>query len=568
MKKNLLCFLFIFAFSFCFAQNNLKIYPIDSEVYKYLCTLYVREGRSLPFSQGPWSGDELKKMLETFPEHFDDEVTQNLYNKIYSILNEKSRFSTKDNFNFNLAGIFNPELYFHTNPTDFNKESDWNYGYTKRSEVLALESEVWISDAFYAYLDLGLSYAANIYSQYDADEADPLYSKYFFYNLIEPSSFSFLSPNLPRRSILSFGGEHWSASFGRDVIRWGNGESGNLLIGGNSLYDSHLRFSAYYNSFKYSVATIFYPHNSVVQNATEQNVPISGTRFFMAHRLDFRFFDDKMTLGLAEGLMYQNKSGFTDFTVMNPQIILHNLYIRGNANSIMSIDFDYSFMRNFNFYSQILIDDFAVLGEPTSSSESGWRPNKTGFLLGLKYFPPVKNGILKLSLEGVYADPYLYLREKYNDEDGTNGVSFYGHIKEFSGYSNQEIYYIRTPIGYKYGGDCITGNLRASYDSLEKWSAAVEFFYMAHGIIYEDMDGDDWIYGSQTFAPSTVDLFGSGKSGPAEHTFRLSLCGDYEFNTHITLYCGNDNFMIINKDNVERSPVFDFQFYTGVNIKF
>lgn len=548
-------------------KNSLKIWSVDDEIYKNLCALYIREGFAIPSDAGPWSSDELEKMLDNFSGSFNDDISFQLYEKIYSELHKETRFKTKDNLFFNVYGIFTPELYLHTNPDNFNKESDWNYDYEKRKELLSFENELWISNALYIYTDFGISYGASVFNQYDYDEDDILYSPFFNINIpyLSGTNFSVLNLNFPRRAFISTGGNNWSLSFGRDVIRWGSGESGNLLLGGNSLYDTNIRFSVYYDKFKYSCITNFYPHNSMLENS-DQNATVSGIRFFMAHRLDFRFFRDKMSFSIAEGMMYQNKDSFADLTILNPQVILHNLFIRGNANSIMCIDFDYTIIKGLTVYSQLLVDEYSFWGEPDSSSSSGWRPTKLDGLFGVKYFPPIKKGVLKLSLEGVYADPYLYLREKYNSDEGKYGVSFYGNLKEYS--SNKGLYYVRNCIGYKYGGDCITANLRADYDSLGKWNAVIEFFYMAHGIIYQDLD-DDWIYGKKTYAPSTTDLTGSSNAdGYVEHTFRLSLEYSYDFFDWMNVYSGIDNFLIINKNNVKKSPVYDLQFYAGVSLRF
>lgn len=568
-------------------KNKQKIWSVNDEVYKDLCTLYVRQGHSLPSSSGPWSTDELEKMLNKIcpapnnpqnqqnsenpqnPQEELDEISQKLYEKIAQTLSKNTRFSTKDGLFFDFNGIFNPEFYLHTNPQNFNKESDWNYDYERRREVLAAENELYISNAIYSYLKFGLTYGSNVFEQYNYDADDKLYAPIFSTNIpyLSGNDFSCLSLNFPQRAFLSTGGNHWSLSFGRDVIRWGSGETGNLFLGGNSLFDTNIRFSVYYNSFKYAFITNFYPHNSIVeQESLGQNANQTGTRFFMAHRVEFRFFADKMTLSLAEGLMYQNKSGFADLTIFNPQTLWHNLYMRGNANSIMSVDFDYTIIKNLSFYSQVLVDEFAFLGEPTSSSESGWRPSKIGGLLGVKYFAPVKRGILKLSAEGVYADPYLYLREKYNSSSGTFGVSFYNDFRDFA--SGQELYYVRNCLGYKYGGDCITADLKALYDSLENWQSQIEFFYMAHGIIYQDLE-TDWIYGKQTFAPSTKDITSSsGTTGYVEHSFLMSLSASYDFFDWLKVYGGIDNWIIVNKNNVQSSPVYDFQFYSGISLSF
>ncbi len=46
------------------ATNSQKIYSVDSDVYKDISKIYVLTGHALPSTAGPWSGDELCKMIE------------------------------------------------------------------------------------------------------------------------------------------------------------------------------------------------------------------------------------------------------------------------------------------------------------------------------------------------------------------------------------------------------------------------------------------------------------------------------------------------------------------------
>ena len=66
MKKLLILFaLMLFSISlFADSGNYQKIYPIDDEIYEDITDLYILSGYSLPSTSGPWSGAELKMMLE------------------------------------------------------------------------------------------------------------------------------------------------------------------------------------------------------------------------------------------------------------------------------------------------------------------------------------------------------------------------------------------------------------------------------------------------------------------------------------------------------------------------
>lgn len=570
--KKVLSFLIGFIFTgLIFAQtqnlNQHKIWSVDSDTYKYITYLYLAEGHSLPNSTGPWSTQELRNMvLNVEPVKVENEQ---LYNKILLALNEDSKFCTKDGFHFNLGVSFNPEIYVHSNPEVFNLESDWNYDFEKRHDVLSIYSDSYIGNNIYAFTNYGMGYAS-----YCANETHQkmLYSPVFMSNVpfLPIKDVTHLSVNFPDRAFISAGGEHWSASFGRDVIRWGNGETGNMIIGGNAKYDNNFRFSAFYNAFKYSTICIFYPHVQNL-NKTGQDQGLDGLKLFMAHRMDFRFWQDKINLAITEAVLYQNASNTFDITYFNPMNLYHNYYIRGNGNSIMGVDLDYTIIPGLNVYGEFAMDETSSIGEPATESEKGGRPGKNGFLGGVKYVHPTSLGILKLNMEGVYASPYLYLREKYNESSKTQGLSLYGHVREFQNHDGIE--YIRNCIGYVYGGDCAVADFKAELDSLGNWKAGFETFYMAHGTIYNDIY-DDWMHGSMDFIakedktdrPQGTDP--SNPSGEIENFLRLSLTGDYKFFDWLGTYAGIDNWFIWNKDNKVSSMVYDFQLYMGVEIKY
>lgn len=66
MKKKSITFwlLIMFILLPVTAANMQKIFQIDSDVYEALTFLYMEQGKSVPSSSGPWSADELMKMLD------------------------------------------------------------------------------------------------------------------------------------------------------------------------------------------------------------------------------------------------------------------------------------------------------------------------------------------------------------------------------------------------------------------------------------------------------------------------------------------------------------------------
>lgn len=547
----------------CAQQNDQKVWDVDSQVYKDMVSLYLFEGRALPSSVGPWSTDELKCMLDVFDGNFNSDSSNMLYDKIHAELYKKNRIQFADGFAADFEASFIPELYVHTNSDDFIQEEDWNYDYTKRDFPLNFDYELFATKNIYlrSGFNVGLEDGHR-----NAGAANVLYQPKFSMNIpmIAPGGIDYINFNFPETAFASFGGEHWNVLLGRDVIRWGNGESGNLYYGGNQVYSNAVKLTTYFNKFKYTFVTDFSAHEMNALQTGSQFNKESGTRFFMTHRFDFRFFNDRLNFSVAEGYVYQSADNTFDVRYFNPMMFYHNQYIRANSNSILGFDADYAICRGLNVYGQFVIDEFSMVGEPTTESDGGGRPNKMGALLGVKYAMPLMDGVLRFNLEGVYTDPYLYLREQY--ANGENGVSLYSYVREFHN-TNPTVTYTRKCIGYKYGGDCVVGDFKANYATSKNWISEFELFYMAHGIICKDFGGDDWAIGKSK-APSTHDIAETPvhEDGFVEHTFRVSLSSSYPILKWLTVSGGIDNYFIWNQDNVQKPMVYDMQLHAGVKI--
>lgn len=557
-----------------FQPNEQKIWHVDSEVHQYLDLLYLKQGRSLPSSSGPWSNAELKMWLYNIDYEQLTDSSKELYEKIEEILCKEPRFILDETLGISVTNVVAPEFYVHTNSKDFVQEDDWVYSYEERNPIYKPEIEFFAANNFYSYADLSVGWASNITDE----KENSLYQPVFMSNIpfVPNKDITDLSMNFPTRAFGAFGANHWNFSFGRDVIRWGHGISGNLAVGGNQLYDNYMQYSLFYPKVKYNFLTIFYPHESNIDKANSlgQNDDVKGLKLFMMHKIEGRFFKDRLTAALGEAILYQSVSNTFDVRYLNPVGVFHNYYIRGNANSFLNLDLDFAVLPGLNIYTQILVDELAAVGEPSAKSDEPWRPSKMGYLLGTKYAYELPKGLLTVCAEGVYADPCLYLREEYDSNHNTQGVSFYGHLREFiNGYG---VKYIRRCIGYKYGGDCISGNLNFGYDDLDKLKLNLDCFYLAHGIMYNPFV-DDWIRGKGATAPSTEDQTNNcdntsdrhnNQSGEVEHFLRLSLSGSYDILPKFNVSAGIDNCFIWNKDNIKNDMVYDLQLHVGVKYSF
>ncbi len=378
------------------------------------------------------------------------------------------------------------------------------------------------------------------------------------------------------------GGGWWNISIGRDRLRWGPGESGNLTIGDQVKYHNNLRFTAFSNVFKYtfSISSFVHPKSYLNWEGTELDTAYSqederdGINMFIAHRLEWRILD-KVNMALTESIMYQSEKNQFDLLTLSPTAIFHNYYIRSNSNSLLSFEVDYTFIDHWNLYGEMVIDEFKLPGEFTNDGP----PSASGYILGLKTAYPIGQGMLYGSLEGAYTDPFLYLRDNGSERDNPvhYGINFVVGQPDFtnSGSSN----YVLDFLGYRYGNDSVVANLNVGYEVYGKWNVDFTFTYWADGIM--DMNSK-WHYttpgvddpSSPTSKPvndkdGSWDPSSNWESRNAvAHWLLFNIAGHYTFIESLDLYAQFRFINVINYENVKGQSERDVQFSIGLSYSF
>ena len=121
-------------------------------------------------------------------------------------------------------------------------------------------------------------------------------------------------------------------------------------------------------------------------------------------------------------------------------------------------------------------------------------PLAFGALLGLTHVRSLGNGYLKISAEGAYTMPYLYLRAtnipqdqhvQSPDDPGLGYIGLYRGNRFF--------------LGYTYGNDAVVFDIKGTYEILSEWKFGLELLFMLNGEknIYSLFDMAD-----KSFAPS------------------------------------------------------------------
>lgn len=532
----------VFFLNFLGAMNNgQKIQPIDSDIYSGIEKLYLMEGHSLPSTAGPWSEAELLNMLEGVTP--SNSVSQKLYDHIAGKLSVKPQIMMGEEFgsSFNINTAF--EVYAHTNEV-FKDEHYWVHGFNDRKKFLDVEWDLWGIDNIYIYFDAVLL-MNSLGNHHNNIEGNYLYKNKLVTNvpLLPPANFGSDGDfTFPYRSFGSFGGDHWNLSIGRDRFSWGPGESGNFMVGSHFIQHDFLKFTTFNNDFKYTLLSSFFPPDASM--GKDQNAEFPGFTMLLAHRVEFSLLKDKLGLALSESVTYKTTENTLNLAAINPFGFFHNEYIRGMANSLITVELDYNPFGYVDFYAQFALDDIA-LGTEVKAPAKGASPNAFGYMLGAKAAFPVKEEyVAKVSIEGALTNPFLYLR-------GLDGKTShgYGHDALFKN-CNKDGDFKRLYLGYKYGGDAIVLHFTSSLKKIGRWSTFFNTMYMWHGNKRLDSPWSAYGYNGQNALVITP-------SGDViERTLTLSLGGKYDFEKLPGMYIkGNIDYInVVNMKSDTPTP--------------
>lgn len=560
--------------------NDQKIYRVDSECFEAIRYLYIIAGHAQPSSSGPWSADELKKMLSALDRDSLSKSAKELYDTIAGELSIVPK-NSENGVGIRFGVEANLEIYSHTNTSPaFQEWENWGYGLLSRRPMLNFPFETWPGEHFYGYFELSIGNSLK-------PTMSTIGASHINTNILgfeNPLDFqiSELSMNFPYRAFVAAGGDGWSLQLGRDRLSWGNGVTGNMVIGDNLIYHNMVRFATYGKNFKYTFVASFFPHkmnyyssdslgNWTYAGDGDQYTTVKGLQMFMGHRLEGRFFSDRLGFALTEGVMYSSEEGVLDLQVFNPAMLWHNYYINMNANSILAFDLDYTPMRYLNIYGQWVIDEFAIPGEAVPGVDESASPTAMGYLLGVRSSYPLKHGILYGSLEGAYTDPYLYLRgDGANDETNSSyGINFVVAVRNHSQVDN--VTYDEQFLGYRFGGDAIVANLNGGYKRFGAWHLEGNLFYMAHGT------HDMWTCWTKVTpdtnesTPTSTHHSENHRDDDAQdrnavsHTFVVGMNGGYVLAIGLDIFAQVDSINIWNYGNIAGRTAFDVQLTLGLH---
>lgn len=497
--------LLILCLACIFAANTQKIYSVDNEIYRNISRIYVMTGHAVPSTSGPWSTDELLKMIRVIDRSEVPEALLPTYDRILTELNKEPSIVFEGGA-MEFEGTLNLDLYLHSYDAENSDISrtdasglkqhafegrDFWFGkdLTKNVPFINFSWEARANDFFYSYVDLGL---LNGYHGDKEIGSTRINSNIFALQNDFQLNVRLADVNFPQIAFASVGGDGWTAEAGRDRLNWGSGATGNLVLSDDFPYYDNIRFTTYSEKYKYTYLLAFFPYKGNyyttegVYKGLSHNTSaaiLDGTFFYAAHRFEGRFLEDKLSIALSEALVYESETNSIQFAALSPMYFMHNAYMPNNSNSTLALEVNYTPVKKVSLYSQVLLDQFAFPGfesAPGPDKDENTDTNGFAYMLGAKYTTDLKGGILDVNPEFVYIGAYTYLRDGKNG----HGLDYVGAVKSrlyaFEDISSTDITYDEFVIGYKYGPDCMVANLDLSWEN-EKLSLGANALFMVHG---------------------------------------------------------------------------------------
>ena len=224
--------------------------------------------------------------------------------------------------------------------------------------------------------------------------------------------------------------DYLNITFGRDKHFWGNGQR-SLFLSDNSAPMLFLKYKVTFWRIEYiSMIT------QLTNPDSTHGESIDGTykqKYGSFHKLNIKlahWFD----FGLFEGVVSRRAGNNLDPSYLNPIIFYRAVeHALGSPdNEFIGADFKANAFNHMSIYGQLLLDEFNV---GYMLKGNGWRGNKYGIQLGIKYVDLAPN--LDAQIEFNTVRPFTYAHE--NDLSYTNynqplahplGANFYEFIAQ------------------------------------------------------------------------------------------------------------------------------------------
>lgn len=544
LKKSIVGILILLVSVSIYAGNSQKTYIMSDDVWRMADIACRLNGVLGPLPVSPSVQAEIEVALDRIDEESASGISLKILDKINAAFSESKGWSYKDkSLVFDPFLSVNPQFYFFNNGKS-TMETEYILKYRDRDPFFVLGFDASVFDNAYLYFEY--EYMDNPATFSLSEEGKQIIGPYF-HNL---SNFAFfinpamngewtglavdnngnegtsLFSHQPLKVGGSFGNSFLNFFIGRSRQAFGNGKTGNMIIGDNFSYQEMAELSLFTNVFSYHLSLTHFDNAENNQSFTfdgyHQNRSIQ--------RLDFNI-GNKFRFAVNIGALIYSRSVF-DWRMVMPMMLVHGWnnnsedIVRKDGdeiNNILGFELEWVLTDRIMLTAQIAIDQFRLPVETTSEVPSAY-----GFMMNAKVLTPIEYGVFDSWVEFVYTNPYLYLNYKKDSESGPDNYCM-DHI---SGYywkqsGKGELDY----LGHSFGPDAIGVSIGTDFISFHDLDASIELLYRIHGQMgigpNQNMSNRDVDDNTKKTTPT----------GIPEHTLQVRVSGNYFILPSLSVNC-------------------------------
>lgn len=545
MKKFLSVLLVLFVLTgSVFAYQN--VYRLSSDEVQTFLLLRKVSASLTPDPTYPVSAEQLSNLVKSLDTSKFNDNFMKMYNDLIDELDHPQVIFQKDGAGIDQqVDIIGVQLYKVNDP-------DIYMPYKDRIPMANLETDLYFGKYFFGKFGLDPMKA------YNKNQKD-------ITTLKDIMNYSEGVPYIP---VASIGYGNLNLTVGRERLGAGNGYTGNLILGENSVFDDFVKLS-FINSFM----TYDFTYKRFITEGSARGEMANITKNVYLHRFSVDLFD-KVTLSFTEGALAagniateagSSSKGF-DFDYLNPFMFMHNhfKFYWGTVNNFFAFEAAAKIPDSWMLTAQVFIDQIVFGAEdPKTYGEAAYMA-----LVNMSKTMPLGSGVADVYFEGAYGNPYVYLKGgrgyAINNRSQYIGEEKYKAVDLVADYllDMNEVPVVTDSqyLGYRYGGDIFTLAAGAKYYwGNFKFDANVQYIAKGnYGIRDNELrraEGRESYCDDEFKEPNVI-----------QHTLIAELGADCTIARGLEIV-GKAGMLATINDKHEKKPLaFDYQYAFGVNV--
>lgn len=529
-KLALVCF-FSSSVFFAFARGEQELISAGHWIYDSADYVFMESGLVNFSDSAPITIQELKTYLNEVNVEKLSLSARAEIQKIYDYFSYNPIGLTSDLMNIGFEPSVNVSTFFKS-----SDEIDWVYDRYSRKPFIYSPVSISCQDIFTMKMDLLLGMNKNTSILSDTYTNVVLAADQIDINFPDEGYFS-TGYKFSQKTGIGFQIGKGSRSIGKTL-------TGSMI------------WSEYMSGVSYAQIQAYSPDIKYTGVVSQLNVD----KYMYTHLIEARFFK-KFTFSALEGMLVNAP---VELRFLNPFTIFHGMApwreydntsydSESHTSAYLGLKLQYIPIKNLKFYATYAMTQFQTFFE-TSNYPNDTTPNGRGGQIGGTYALPYKDGRFAFSLEGSYAEPYLYIKESPN----------WSLVKTYVENMGSKRYPFYEWVGSPFGPDTISAEAKIGYEVPQKWSLDLIYLFMARGEmsgtnVFTNMkNGDDyawgglftgndypngWCYPDSSKNDSTGSAMGQEEakrrqrlvtpSGTPEFVNRISLKTSYAFNSQL-----------------------------------